>query len=85
MGGGMEQWLPQVYGILAVGAFVIAASQVGWLVLEAALGPRVSIEQELEGLDFGEHGNAAHPDVVTAEPSEGWQVRSVPVIKEGLT
>jgi Amt family ammonium transporter len=27
---------------------------------------RVSTEEELEGLDIGEHGNVAYPDFVTA-------------------
>jgi Amt family ammonium transporter len=71
MGGGTAQLMPQIYGILAVGGFVFVTSLVGWLVIKAVMGLRVSAEEEIEGLDFGEHGNAAYPDFQTVEPSEG--------------
>ena len=61
-GGGMQQLLPQLIGIVSVAAFVLAASAVGWLIVKAIVGLRVSAEEELEGLDLGEHGNVAYPD-----------------------
>ncbi len=33
-----------------------------WLALKAAMGIRVSAEEEFEGLDIGEHGITAYPD-----------------------
>ncbi len=62
LGGGMAQLTPQIIGVLAVGAFVVTCSAIGWFVLKATIGLRVSREEELEGLDMGEHGNVAYPD-----------------------
>ncbi|MEO8481352.1 MAG: ammonium transporter [Acidobacteriota bacterium] len=69
MGGGMTQLMPQIIGILAVGAFVFTLSMVSWLVIKMVIGLRVSAEEEIEGLDLGEHGAAAYPDFQTGEPS----------------
>jgi len=52
----------QLVGIAAVGIFTFAAALAGWLVVRAAMGIRVSAEEEVEGLDYGEHGNTAYPD-----------------------
>jgi Amt family ammonium transporter len=70
MGGGMAQLMPQITGILAVGAFVFTFSLVSWLAIKMVVGLRVSREEEIEGLDVGEHGNSAYPDFHTAEPTE---------------
>jgi Amt family ammonium transporter len=71
MGGGMTQLMPQIIGIAAVAGFVFVTSLIGWVVIKMVMGLRVSAEEEIEGLDFGEHGNSAYPDFVTVEPSEG--------------
>jgi Amt family ammonium transporter len=62
LGGGMAQLLPQIIGIVAVGAFVCMISAIGWYAVRLAVGLRVSPEEELAGLDLGEHGSAAYPD-----------------------
>ncbi len=67
LGGGFAQLLPQVIGVLAVGAFVFGAASVGWLILKQLGGIRVSAEEEMEGLDVGEHGNVAYPDFHSLE------------------
>jgi Amt family ammonium transporter len=36
-----------------------------WKILAATVGIRVSAEEEMEGLDIGEHGNVAYPDFVS--------------------
>jgi Amt family ammonium transporter len=41
------------------------ASLVFWKILQATIGIRVSAEEEIEGLDVGEHGNIAYPDFVS--------------------
>lgn len=61
-GGGWNLLGVQVLGILAVGAFAFVASGLVWLVLKKTIGIRVSREEELQGLDIGEHGNIAYPD-----------------------
>jgi Amt family ammonium transporter len=62
MGGGAGLLVAQATGIVAVGAFTFVASYVAWLVIKAVMGLRVSQEEEMEGLDLGEHGNEAYPD-----------------------
>ncbi|OFV94175.1 MAG: ammonia permease [Acidobacteria bacterium RIFCSPLOWO2_12_FULL_65_11] len=62
MGGGTAQLMPQVIGVVAVGAFVLALTAVVWLIIKAVAGLRVSAQEEIEGLDMGEHGNVAYPD-----------------------
>ena len=63
-GGGTKLLMAQLTGIVAVGAFVLVASSVAWLLIKAILGIRVSLHEEIEGLDIGEHGNQAYPDFV---------------------
>ena len=67
-GGGAGLLGIEALGIVAVGAFVFAASALVWLVLKKTMGIRVSLEEEIEGLDLGEHGNAAYPDFATVAP-----------------
>jgi Amt family ammonium transporter len=62
LGGGMTQLLPQLIGVVAVGGFVLALSLGAWALIKAVVGLRVSPEEEMEGLDVGEHGNFAYPD-----------------------
>lgn len=60
-GGGFELLGVQIIGIIAVGVFVFAASSIVWLALKKTVGIRVSREEEIAGLDIGEHGNVAYP------------------------
>jgi len=66
-GGGFDLLLSQLAGIAAVGAAVFTVSLLVWLGIKATIGVRVSEEEELEGLDIGEHGNRAYPDFVQTE------------------
>jgi ammonium transporter, Amt family len=66
-GGGFELLGNQLIGVAAVGAFVFIVSLVLWFAIKVTIGVRVSAEEELEGLDIGEHGNRAYPDFVTTE------------------
>lgn len=66
-GGGASLLIDQATGVLAVGAFVFVISMAIWLAIKATIGVRVSEEEELEGLDIGEHGNRAYPDFVVTE------------------
>ncbi len=61
-GGGFSLLGAEIIGIIAVGAFVAASSALVWLILKKTLGIRVTLEEEIEGLDIGEHGNSAYPD-----------------------
>lgn len=64
-GGGFELLGVQLIGIIAVGAFVFASSLLVWYLIKITLGIRVSPEEEIAGLDIGEHGNIAYPDFVS--------------------
>lgn len=66
-GGGFGLLGMQALGVLAVGAAVFSVSLAAWLAIKATMGVRVSEEEELEGLDIGEHGNRAYPDFVQTE------------------
>jgi len=66
-GGGTSLLVSQLTGVVAVGAFVFVIALVAWLAIRATIGVRVSAEEELEGLDIGEHGNRAYPDFVQTE------------------
>ena len=73
-GGGLHLLGVQLLGVAAVGGFVFAASALVWLMLKKTCGIRVSAEEELAGLDIGEHGNVAYPDFapsVSSEPIPG--------------
>lgn len=65
-GGGVNLLLAQFAGVVGVGAFVFISSMIFWQILKSTMGVRVSPEEEIEGLDIGEHGNIAYPDFVSA-------------------
>lgn len=50
----------QLIGILAYCVAAVAGASVLFLAIRATMGLRVSAEEELEGLDAGEHGAAAY-------------------------
>jgi ammonium transporter, Amt family len=52
----------QLIGVLAYGIFTVICSVVLFLIIKMTMGLRVSEEEELEGLDIGEHGMEAYPD-----------------------
>jgi ammonium transporter, Amt family len=56
------QFVQQLKGVLLVGSFTLIISAVIWMALRAVVGIRVTREEELGGLDIGEHGNEAYPD-----------------------
>ncbi len=68
-GGGTKQLVAQLIGVAATAVYVIVVSGVCWMVLKATLGIRVSPEEEMEGLDQGEHGNEAYHGFVMAADS----------------
>ncbi|HEY9664013.1 MAG TPA: ammonium transporter, partial [Allocoleopsis sp.] len=59
-GGGFGQLGIQLLGTLAVGGMTVLLTSIFWTVLKAVLGIRVSEEEELLGLDIGEHGMEAY-------------------------
>ena len=75
-GGGSGLLVKQLVGIVGVGAFVFTISLVFWKIIAATVGIRVPAEEEIEGLDIGEHGNVAYPDFVTVTSRSSTMVTS---------
>ena len=61
-GGGAGLLLHQLIGVAAVGAFTFVLALIVWYLLKVTIGIRVPPEEELAGLDVGEHGMAAYPE-----------------------
>lgn len=61
-GGGLKLLEYQILGIVSVGLFTFIISYILWVAIKAIMGIRVSREEEIEGLDIGEHGMETYPD-----------------------
>jgi len=64
-GQGIAKTVSQLIGIGAVGLYSVAATFAIWHLIKIVMGVRVSEQEELEGLDVGEHGMSAYPDFVS--------------------
>ncbi len=82
-GGGFKLLGTELLGVVAVGAFVFATSSIVWIVLKKTIGIRVTREEEIAGLDIGEHGNRAYPDFVPAVESLDYDERTETVTVTG--
>lgn len=61
-GGG--NFVAQLVGTFSISLFAFVASLITFGIIKAAMGLRVSPEEEEEGLDIGEHGQEAYPGFV---------------------
>lgn len=68
-GGDATQLITQLKGVGLTAAYVLPISFAVWFLLKATMGLRVTKEEEMEGLDIGEHGNEAYPGFVMQAPS----------------
>lgn len=50
----------QLIGIGLTAVYVCVVSAVAWTIIKLVVGMRVSAQEEVEGLDIGEHGNEAY-------------------------
>jgi len=55
-GGGTDQLVSQIIGVVSIAVFVLLATTILFAVLKATMGLRVSEEEEIIGLDISEHG-----------------------------
>ena len=79
-GGGFELLGAQALGVVAVGGFVFVGSLVVWFAIKKTLGLRVSLKEEIDGLDIGEHGNQAYPEFLTHRMSYSMLMDDVNVV-----
>ena len=61
-GGGLHQFLTQLVGVVSVFAWVGVMAFTLFYTLKKTIGLRVSPQEEIEGLDLGEHDLASYPD-----------------------
>lgn len=62
-GGGLTLLISQLVGIVAIGFWTVATAALMFFAIKATIGLRVSKEEEEAGLDIGEHGMVAYPDL----------------------
>jgi Amt family ammonium transporter len=68
-GGGAKLLMTQLTGVGAVAVFTFITSLIAFYIIKVTIGLRVSLEEEIEGLDIGEHGQAAYPEFVSRKAS----------------
>ncbi|MBI4581509.1 MAG: ammonia permease, partial [Planctomycetes bacterium] len=60
--GGLEQFWPQLTGVVLVGVWCLATGFTLFYILKAVMGLRVSADEEIRGLDVDEHGMEGYPN-----------------------
>lgn len=68
--GSSKLFVSQLAAVVGVGVFTFVVSIIAWYVIKAVIGLRVSEEEEMIGLDIGEHGAEAYH----IEPGETYPV-----------
>ena len=69
-GFAVNQFALQVVGVAVIALWTVVASAIVLYVIDAAVGLRVTEEEETEGLDEGEHGVSVYPEFVPNERRE---------------
>ncbi len=64
-GGGFGLLGKQLLGVLATAGFVFPVSLLVWVAIKKTIGLRVTLHEEIQGLDIFEHGNTAYPEFLT--------------------
>lgn len=68
--GNGGQFVAQLVGVLAVGAWCVATGYLLFFVLlKKVVGLRISRDEEFKGLDFEEHGSEAYPGDAVNSPA----------------
>ena len=68
-GGGAKLLAAQATGVFGVGVYVFLVSVLAWAIFKVTVGLRVPLQEEIAGLDIGEHGNSAYPEFLSRKPS----------------
>ncbi len=68
-GGGTKLFFAQSVAVASVAVYTFSISFIAWGLLKAFMGIRVTLQEEIDGLDVGEHGNSAYPEFIGRKPS----------------
>ncbi|OGW83663.1 MAG: ammonia permease [Omnitrophica bacterium RIFCSPLOWO2_01_FULL_45_10] len=68
-GGGWKLFNAQLTAVISVAIYTFIVSLIAWAILKVTIGIRVSLQEEIEGLDIGEHGNSAYPEFLGRKPA----------------
>ena len=72
-GGGTSLLVSQLIGVATIFGWCVATGAVLFLTLKYTMGLRVAAEEEMAGLDVGEHGYDAYPDFTpTVNPAHSF-------------
>ena len=69
--GNTSQIIAQLIDIVVVVVWAFGTGYILFYIIKKIVGLRVSPEEELTGLDLGEHGYSAYPEFVIAGPMDG--------------
>ncbi|TDO83491.1 ammonium transporter [Halanaerobium saccharolyticum] len=69
-GGGISLLITQIIGVAAVFVWAFGLGFALFKVIDAVIGLRVSEEDEIEGLDYSEHGADSYPDFMVNVKAE---------------
>ncbi len=81
-GGGFDQLMTQAIGVATIFGFVLAAMLVIFAIIRATTGLRVSDQEQMQGLDLGEHGNVAYGGFVFESTGPNAVINSEPTTKK---
>jgi len=70
-GGGATLLISQLVGVVVIGLWTVATAALMFFAIKATIGLRVSKEEEEAGLDIGEHGMVAYPDLAGTPAGSG--------------
>jgi Amt family ammonium transporter len=83
-GGGWKLLGIQCLGVLAVSAWGFASTYGLFSILKAVVGIRVSVEEEIEGLDLSEHGMSAYNNLEYNQGLHTLTVRDSEIVTEKI-
>ncbi len=81
--GNTSQIIAQVIDIVVVAVWAFGTGYILFAIIKQLVGLRVSAEEELEGLDIGEHGYSAYPEFVAPGPEDGLRAGQISNAPEG--
>jgi ammonium transporter, Amt family len=81
--GNTSQIIAQLIDIVVVAVWAFGTGYIMFFLIKKIVGLRVSAEEELIGLDLGEHGYSAYPEFVTHEQGDGLQTGRMSDGQEG--